>query len=799
MTRFLKIISVLLIAHSSQLRAQNSMSLSSAEAAPQGVVEIELSVTNTDSFVAFQTEIPLGENLHYVANSAVLYRSVDHQLVASVVNGTLKLYAFSLSGKAFTGNEGVVAKFQLRIGNEPGSFPLNHTKAKLVNAAGNELPLTTYNGSVNVLTPKIEIRTPQLDYGHVPIRSTYNKTLTVKNVGNMPLTISGLQFSDASLSCPSFAEKTIAVGSTASFTIVYSPVVAGSVTYNVAVISNSSNGTQFAKVVADPYSVNELHIAKVSGYCDSIVDVTIKVNNMDAITGFQLFIKMPTALQYQQGSFELSSRKTNHLAAANLKSDTLVMMAYSPTNAAFYDNDGVIASFKVKIKGTAGYHYLYPKNVILTDANAVNVMSDAYNGYVSVKSPKIYVASTMQFDNSSVTEIAEKNFQITNNGNAPLRIDSVKFDGSYLSCITQLPLVINNYSSANITVSCNKSDGGEFKSTMKIYSNDPTNGLKLVKVAGTRYEPNGLAIDNEAITTLDYLDVLVNMNNYSDITAVQADFSYPDEYYTLQSSDISLTERCQGFSLTSVPVNDSTFKLIMFSMSNAIISGNEGAIFKIRLVRKEGADNESATVSVKNIILSDVKGNNKDSEGDKIKKIELMTTSVKDMRQGWNWFATELNISGEEGMKTLQAALDGNAVVIKSQTQFTLYYEVPGLWDGSLKSYDNTTFYMINMSKPVSVEMRGFLTDVSEYEIIIKNGWNWISYSNNEDMSINDINFGFTPADGDVIKSQTEFARYYEGHGWDGSLKTLKTASAYMYYSYDSNDKIMTFQRINKR
>ena len=100
MIKLLKIISVLLIAHSSQLRAQNSMSLSSAEAAPQGVVEIELSVTNTDSFVAFQTEIPLGENLSYVANSAVLYRSVDHQLVASVVNGTLKLYAFSLSGKA---------------------------------------------------------------------------------------------------------------------------------------------------------------------------------------------------------------------------------------------------------------------------------------------------------------------------------------------------------------------------------------------------------------------------------------------------------------------------------------------------------------------------------------------------------------------------------------------------------------------------------------------------------------------------------------------------------------------------
>ena len=795
MIRFLKIISVLLIAHSTQLRAQNSMSLSSAEAVPQGVVEIELSVTNTDSFVAFQTEIPLGENLSYVANSAVLYRSVDHQLVASVDNGTLKLYAFSLSGKAFTGNEGVVAKFQLRIGNEPGSFPLNHTKAKLVNAAGNELPLTTYNGSVNVLTPKIEIRTPQLNYGHVPIRSTYNKTLTVKNVGNMPLTISGLQFSDATLSCPSFTEKVLSAGSSASFTIVYSPVAAGAVNYSVTVVSDASNGNQTAKVIADPYSVNELRIVSTSGYCDSIVDVNIKVNNMDAITGFQFCIKMTSALQYQTNGFELSSRKTDHVGMASMRNDTLVLVAYSPTNSSFIGDDGVIASFKVKIKGTSGNHYFYPNKVILTDAQAHNVMSDSYSGYVSVSSPKISVSSTVDLASSSITEVIQKDFRITNNGNAPLRIDSVKFNDSYLSCLTEFPLVINNYGNANITISCNKTTEGDFKSTMRIYSNDPTNGLQLVKVNGSRYEPNGLSIDNEAVVSDKYLDVLVNMDNYSEITALQVDFSYPNEYYTLQSSDISLTERCQGFSLTSVPINDSTFKIIMFSMSNAIISGNEGAVLKIRLNRNLEMQTETATVSLKNIILSDVKGNNKDSEGNQIKKIDLLTTDVRELKQGWNWYSTNLNINGTEGLDDLKEALGDNAQIIKSMTEFTLYYEEQGVWDGSLDMFDNKTFYMINMSNPINIELRGFLTDMAQYEIIIKKGWNWINYSNNEEISIDDTDFGFTPADGDVIKSQTKFAKYYEGYGWDGSLEILQTGDAYMYFSNDDNDKIMFFNK----
>lgn len=798
-----KILLILLLAHISVLNAQvvalknqvegNGITLSSVEGAPGDVVEFELSVKNMESFVAFQTEIPLGDNLSYVENSAVLYRNTDHELVASVVNGTLKIYAYSLSNSEFQGNEGKIATFQLRLGTNPGMFTLANTKAKMVNIQGEELALSTVNGIVCIVTPKAEISTPNINYGHIPIRSSYTRSLTVKNIGNADLTIKELLFSDETLSCPSFAEKVVSAGSSTSFSIVYNPIEAGAVSYTVTVVSNAGNGNQKATITADPYSVNELHLDKVSAYCDSVINYNIKLNNMDEICGFQFCVKMPSALQYQTGSMELSSRKTDHIGTASMRNDTLVVMAYSPSNEAFSDNDGVIATLKIKIKGNNGYHYLYPKNTIITNAAAENVISDSYNGYVNVKSPKINMSTSYELAASSVTEIASESLSIRNNGNAPLRIDSVKFNNSSFFSTTEFPLVINDYSSSSINISCNKNTEGDFSGVMRIYSNDGTNGLMMVQLKANRYEPNELQLDNETVSSLEYLDVILNLNNYSELTAIQADFTFQSEYYTLSNSDVTLMERCSGFSKTSVAVNDNTFKILLFSMSNEIIEGNEGPVLKIRLRRKADATNETATVSMNNVVLSDVKGNNKNSGSIVSKNIELLSTHSIELKQGWNWYSTYIDINGEDGFSVLKDMLGNNAKIIKSQTEFALYYEEQAIWDGSLKSYDNKVFYMINTFNPLTLEMQGIMTDMSNYEIIIKPGWNWINYSNNEEKNLNEVDLGFTPTDGDLIKSQTEFAKYYEGFGWDGSLNVMKSGGAYMYYSNDTENNIMSF------
>ena len=682
------------IAHS-----QNTMSLSSGEGNPQDVVEIELSITNSDNFIAFQTEIPLGDNLAYVENSAVLYRNQDHQLIASVVNGTLKIYSFSLSSSFFSGKEGKIVSFQLKLGNEPGNVVLKNTKAKIVNRAGEELSLTTVSGSIDVKTPKIEITTSSINYGHIPIRSSYNKTITVKNVGNEPLTVSNLLFSNETLSCPSFAEKQISVGSSASFTIVYSPITAGSVNYKITVVSDASNGNQMVDVTADPYSVNELHLAKVSAFCDSIVDISIKVNNMDELTGFQFCVKMPSALQYQNNSFELTSRKNDHLGFASMRNDTLVILAYSPSNSFFSDNDGVIANFKVKVQGSSGTYYLYPKKTILTNAEAENVISSENHGYVTVKSPKISANTIYELPASSVTEILNGSFNVKNNGNAPLRIDSVKFDKEYLTSSTIYPLTINSSKSDNVNITCNRDVEGDINAVMRIYSNDPINGLHLVTIKGNRYEPNGLVIDFDEIVSAQYLDVLVGLDNYSSITAIQADFSYPKEYYTISSNDVVLLDRCYGYTKTSVSINDSTMKILIFSMNNEIINGHEGNVFRVRLTRKDNADNQYATVSLKNVVLSDVKGVNKNTFTDQIASLYLMSNVSVAVNSENMGSATGGGVYHKGGNVTVTATpnetyrfvswtLNGEVISTDAQYSFVLTNDINLVANFTLLDYD---------------------------------------------------------------------------------------------------------------
>ena len=752
MKKVLLVLTILITVFVSNICAQNIMTLSSGEGRPQDVVEIELSITNTGDFSAFQTEIPLGENLTYVDNSATLYRNDDHELVASVVNGTLKIYSYSLSLSSYNGNEGKIVSFQLKLGNEPGEVVLANTKAKISDAAGNELPLTTAGGVINITTPKIEITTPNINYGHIPIRSSYDKTITVKNTGNAPLTISGLLFSDETLSCPSFAEKVVLAGSSTSFTIVYSPILAGAVNHRITVVSDAASGNKYVEVAADPYSVNELHLAKISAFCDSVVNISVKVNNMDAITGFQFCVKMPTALQYQNNSFELTSRKDDHVGFANMRNDTLVVGAYSPSNSFFADNDGIIANFKVKVKGSSGTYYMYPKKTILTDSEAQNVLSGVVNGYVTVKSPKINVATNYEFKSSSVTETASETIAIKNTGSAPLRIDSVKFTSDYLSSTTAFPLVINNSKTENVNISCNKTTEGDIEGTMRIYSNDP-NGLALVKILGDRYEPNGLVIDYDEITDVKYLDVLVGLNNYSEITAIQADFSYPEEYYIASKNDITLTERCSDFTKTLATVDNTSAKLLIFSMYNDIISGNEGTLCKIRLTRKDDAENQSATVSLKNIILSDVKGNNKDSAGDTSNSIYLMSNLTLDVN------SEEMGTASGEGLyhkgetvtaiatpnfsyKFVNWTENGNVVSEESEYSFVITNDRELVANFELSDYD------VNVN--VSPENAGATTGAG-------------NYTHGDDVTVNATpNSGYKfvnwTEDGNVVSEESEYS-----------------------------------------
>ena len=167
--------------------------------------------------------------------------------------------------------------------------------------------------------------TTSIDYGHIPIRSSYTRSISLKNTGNKTLHISDAQFS-----APEFSTKHIPIdiepGATQNLTINYAPVNRGAISETVTFISDAINGKQKATLVADPFSVNELHIGKTSGNSDEEATITLTMNNMEPIVGVQTTFTLPAGIEYVDGSFASAERASSHTAMATVRDNKLTLI-----------------------------------------------------------------------------------------------------------------------------------------------------------------------------------------------------------------------------------------------------------------------------------------------------------------------------------------------------------------------------------------------------------------------------------------------------------------------------------------
>lgn len=779
------------------MRAENIVSVSSVSGHPQDEVTLSVSLANTDAAVAFQTEIPLGSQLTYVANSVALNpdRITDHQVTAAVVNGNLRIYAYSLSLTPFIGNDGALVSFTLKLKNEPGDYLLDISQTKLSNASGNALPLTTSNGTVTILSPKLQINTTVMDFGHVPIRSEYIQNASVTNVGNEPLTITSIAFSNTVFSCSSFTGTTLQPGNSANFTFNFAPMVKGAINANATIISNSIAGNGVINLVADPFAVNEIHVGNVTGYCDSVVALPISMNNMEEIIGFQIEMNLDEALEFID--FTLSDRKTDHVSTGIVSGTTLRLMAYSTSGSAFTGDDGVIGTVRFRLKGQYGDYYLNPSKAVLANANGEDALSGKYQGYITVRSPRIDGNNSLDFGSSSVIETVTREYVVNNYGNAPMRIDQVVFDQSDFSVTETLPVVVGEWSSTTLHVSYNREQKGNFNALMKIYSNDPQNGLKNVTLSGHRYEPNSLALTADPFS-LSGGDVAVSlfMDNYSSIVAMQANFNYPYHDYAVAASDFQLTDRFGSHSLYSLPINDSTFRILILSMQNGTVDGHDGAVLNITLHPIGTPSEEEYTVSVTDVVLSDVTSENLFTGSDASAIFVLTVTQTATLASGWNWWSTNIEQSNMDGLTMLENSLGHNGLTIKSQNAFTdNYYQAIGedYWYGSLESLSNEQGYLINVSTGCDATMTGVPAKAVNHPITILPNWNWIGYPVATTQNVTAALAGFTPSADDVLKGQSAFTSYYEGYGWYPDDFVLEPGQSYLYCSNATGNKTLTY------
>ena len=161
-------------------------------------------------------------------------------------------------------------------------------------------------------------------------------------------------------------------------------------------------------------------------------------------------------------------------------------------------------------------------------------------------------------------------------------------------------------------------------------------------------------------------------------------------------------------------------------------------------------------------------------------------TLTRTLPEGWSWFSSYVDLyEGVEGdgLAVLENALGENGVQIKDNAGQAYVNYSNGRWRGSLATVSSETMYAIKTSAEHTLEITGEFYDINEYEVSLRNGWNYLSYPHYEAMPVVNA-LGFTPANGDAIKGKGVTA-FYLNNSWLGAF-SLTPGEGYMYYSNEA-------------
>lgn len=603
----LSILSVLLLCFGMGARAGNIVTIGTASGAPGDEVTVSVSLANTDAVSSLQLSITMNEELSFVDGSAVLgSRSADHSVTAGVKDGALNIMVYSMSLAAISGNEGEVVSFRLKLGNQPTTVALTASKLILTDTDGNTVAGSTQNGSVSIRCAKAQYSSMTVDFGSVPIRSTYTRNVTVTNVGNEPLEVTGLQFGKypTDFSSTTSFPFTVNAGSSASINITYAPQERGTVNETVKVVCNSISKLNNISLKAQPFAVNELHVQPTSGIADEVVTVSMTMNNMDAISGFQFDFTLPAALTYIENSFLLSDRKQGHSVVQTLKDGVLRIIGYSSSDTPFTENDGELATMQFRLSGRNSVTLKASKAILTATINnqTQNVCSADYGATITIRSPRLNANSTLNMGSTPVTQDAASNFVVRNYGNAPLTISRVTFNKDGFHIRQELPLTIAANGNVTLNVVNPSIEEGDFSALMQIYSNDPEQRLWNVDISGNRFAPNYLSFTAPDIYTDEDLAVTVSMSNYDAINGLQFDVEYPSTYYE-PTDELVTTARSAGLSVSQRSISANTVRYFFYSLSDAEISAGDGDVLTFKLHAKGDTPAGSYTLRITNVKL----------------------------------------------------------------------------------------------------------------------------------------------------------------------------------------------------
>jgi hypothetical protein len=262
-----------------------------------------------------------------------------------------------------------------------------------------------------------------------------------------------------------------------------------------------------------------------------------------------------------------------------------------------------------QLNGTGGYYPIGISNVIISDNQGENIVSASYSGSLQITSSDIYTSNNLAFEDVSMTSQKELLHNIFNWGQEPLVINQLTFSNAFFSSPQTLPLTIQPYQQASIPVVFKKESKGSAHAIMKIFSNDPDQGIYQVELSGNAFAPNYIRVKPQRIQQGETKELSIELDNEEAVVAFQFDLQIPAGLHP-DLQNISLSDRKTDHLVSSILLSNNTLRVICYSPGQNSIQGKSGTMLIIPLQCDTDIESGNYDLRFTNSVLSNHKAEN---------------------------------------------------------------------------------------------------------------------------------------------------------------------------------------------
>lgn len=416
--------------------------------------------------------------------------------------------------------------------------------------------------------------------------------------------------------------------------------------------------TAMATLVAIAANAYSFAVKDVGGSMNSVVDISVSMDNETAISAFECQFVLPEGLEFQkdnEGDYEFTfgdRASQSHYIMSNLTAKGVVKVAsYSSNSAVFSRNSGELFKGKLLLTGKPGNYDVLVKNILLSSSDGTEhscsdvkftvTITEAFtfsanniNGFqnTTVKVP-VYLsnASSVSAFECEIELPEGLDFCKTTNGviDASLSGRETATHTLQSSVLADKRVKFVSYSSQSKAFTGNNGElfsvnlqlsgiPGEYYVTLKNISVASENGSEYecadVKVKVSIQEPVNTAniISTEDIMAKAKSTILIpiSLTNDVDVYGVQCDIYLSSDKMTITKDPkgryvfTQNTDRVNGQTASSKLQSDGAvrYMLVDYTAENPF-NGNDGVLFNISVDIPEGLEGEYS-VNIRNITLA---------------------------------------------------------------------------------------------------------------------------------------------------------------------------------------------------